>query len=76
MTAKTHIGAKCPCVSMAQRTAARSMPSHVSFTADERVIGNATKKHIAMNITIAVFCGKRLIVSRFSDPVVREDMTH
>ena len=43
---------------------------------DERVIGDAAKNLIAMNVAIAVFDTKQLIGRRFSDLFVQEDMKH
>ena len=54
----------------------RTTPSYVAFTADERMIGDAAKNQIAMNVKNTVFDAKRLIVRRFSDPIVQEDMKH
>ena len=54
----------------------RTTPSYVAFTADERMIGDAAKNQIAMNVKNTVFDAKRLIGRRFSDPVVQEDMKH
>ena len=50
--------------------------SRVAFTADERMIGDAAKNQIAVNVKNTVFDAKRLIGRRFSDPVVQEDMKH
>ena len=54
----------------------RTIPSYVAFTADERMIGDAAKNQIAMNVKNTVFDAKRLIGRRFSDPIVQEDMKH
>ena len=54
----------------------RTTPSYVAFTADERMIGDAAKNQIAMNVKNTVFDAKRLIGRRFSDPIVQEDMKH
>ena len=39
----------------------RTTPSYVAFTADERMIGDAAKNQIAMNVKNTVFDAKRLI---------------
>ena len=46
----------------------RTTPSYVAFTADERMIGDAARNQIAMNVATAVFDAKRLIGLWFSDP--------
>ncbi|KAK4193390.1 putative heat shock protein SSB [Podospora australis] len=49
-------------------------PSFVSFTAEERLIGEAAKNQAAMNPVNTVFDVKRLIGRRFDDPTVKKDM--
>ncbi|KAK3300210.1 heat shock protein 70 [Chaetomium fimeti] len=49
-------------------------PSFVSFTEDERLIGEAAKNQAAMNPVNTVFDVKRLIGRRFEDPTVKKDM--
>ncbi|EGC47363.1 conserved hypothetical protein [Histoplasma capsulatum var. duboisii H88] len=49
-------------------------PSFVSFTDDERLIGEAAKNQAAMNPQNTVFDIKRLIGRRFDDPVVKKDV--
>jgi heat shock protein 1/8 len=49
-------------------------PSFVSFTEDERLIGEAAKNQAAMNPVNTVFDVKRLIGRRFDDPTVKKDM--
>ncbi|TKA23001.1 Heat shock protein SSB [Salinomyces thailandicus] len=48
-------------------------PSFVSFTPEERLIGEAAKNQAAMNPTNTVFDVKRLIGRRFDDPTVKKD---
>ena len=51
MTAKTRIRAKCPCAWAATRAAGnRTTPSYVAFTEEKRMVGDATKTRIAMNV--------------------------
>jgi len=54
----------------------RITPSYVSFTADERLIGDAAKSAIASNPSNTVFDAKRLIGKKFSDPQVQSDIKH
>ncbi|KAK4229704.1 heat shock protein 70 family [Podospora fimiseda] len=49
-------------------------PSFVSFTDEERLIGEAAKNQAAMNPVNTVFDVKRLIGRRFDDPTVKKDM--
>lgn len=54
----------------------RTTPSYVSFTADERLIGDAAKSLVSSNPTNTVFDAKRLIGQKFNDPNVQSDMKH
>ena len=54
----------------------RTMPSYVSFTNEERLIGEAAKSSAANNPTNTVFDAKRLIGQKFSDPKVQSDMKY
>ena len=54
----------------------RTTPSYVSFTADERLIGEASKSSIASNPKNTVFDAKRLIGQKFNDPTTQSDMKH
>jgi L1 cell adhesion molecule like protein len=54
----------------------RTMPSYVSFTSEERLIGEAAKSSAANNPTNTVFDAKRLIGQNFDDPKVQSDMKH
>ncbi|KEF63385.1 heat shock protein SSB1 [Exophiala aquamarina CBS 119918] len=49
-------------------------PSFVSFTDEERLIGEAAKNQAAMNPANTVFDIKRLIGRRFDDPTVKKDV--
>jgi L1 cell adhesion molecule like protein len=54
----------------------RTMPSYVSFTQEERLIGEAAKSLAANNATNTVFDAKRLIGNNFNDEKVQSDMKH
>lgn len=54
----------------------RITPSYVSFTADERLIGDAAKSAIASNPTNTVYDAKRLMGKKFSDPKLQSIMKH
>jgi len=54
----------------------RTTPSYVSFTNDERLIGESAKSSVAQNPTNTVFDAKRLIGQKFTDPNVQSDMKH
>ncbi|KAJ4372230.1 Heat shock protein ssb1 [Neocucurbitaria cava] len=49
-------------------------PSFVSFTSEERLIGEAAKNQAAMNPANTVFDVKRLIGRRFEDETVKKDI--
>jgi heat shock protein 1/8 len=49
-------------------------PSFVSFTSEERLIGEAAKNQAAMNPENTVFDVKRLIGRRFEDETVKKDV--
>ncbi|KAJ6550451.1 heat shock cognate 70 [Mycena vulgaris] len=54
----------------------RTTPSYVSFSDNERLIGDAAKNQVAMNPTNTVFDAKRLIGRKFDDSEVQADMKH
>eukprot|EP00752_Nemacystus_decipiens_P016954 g15180.t1 len=54
----------------------RTTPSYVAFSNEERLIGDAAKHQVAMNVTNTVFDAKRLIGRSFSDPTVASDKKH
>ena len=54
----------------------RTTPSYVSFTSDERLVGDAAKQLAATNPKNTVFDAKRLIGRRFTDSTVQSDMKH
>ena len=54
----------------------RTTPSYVSFTSEERLIGDAAKSQVGQNHTNTVFDSKRLIGKKFNDDTVQSDMKH
>jgi L1 cell adhesion molecule like protein len=54
----------------------RTTPSYVSFTSEERLLGDAAKQVAAANPKNTVFDAKRLIGRRFNDPTVSADSKH
>jgi L1 cell adhesion molecule like protein len=54
----------------------RTTPSYVSFTDEERLVGDAAKQMAAANTKNTVFDAKRLIGRRFADATVQNDMKH
>ncbi|CAH00584.1 Hsp70 family ATPase KAR2 [Kluyveromyces lactis] len=54
----------------------RITPSYVSFTDDERLIGDAAKNQAASNPKNTIFDIKRLIGLQYNDPTVQRDIKH
>ena len=54
----------------------RTTPSYVSFTEEERLIGDAAKSMVSSNPSNTVFDAKRLIGQKFNDSKVQDDMKH
>jgi L1 cell adhesion molecule like protein len=54
----------------------RTTPSYVSFTSEERLLGDAAKQLAAANPRNTVFDAKRLIGRRFNDSSVAADSKH
>ncbi|KAJ2913740.1 hypothetical protein MD484_g6671, partial [Candolleomyces efflorescens] len=54
----------------------RTTPSYVSFSENERLIGDAAKNQTAMNPHNTVFDAKRLIGRKFDDAEVQSDLKH
>jgi len=52
---------------------ARTTPSMVGFTEDERLVGQPAKRQGVTNPTNTLFAVKRLIGRTFSDPVIEKD---
>ena len=54
----------------------RTTPSFVSFTDEERLIGDAAKSMASSNPTNTIFDAKRLIGKKYNDPSVQSDKIH
>ncbi|CAR24939.1 Hsp70 family ATPase KAR2 [Lachancea thermotolerans CBS 6340] len=54
----------------------RITPSYVSFTDDERLIGDAAKNQVAANPLNTIFDIKRLIGLKYNDKSVQRDIKH
>lgn len=54
----------------------RTTPSFVSFTDNERLIGDAAKNEFLSNPTNTVYDAKRMIGRDFADPKLQQDMKH
>jgi heat shock protein 1/8 len=54
----------------------RTTPSYVSFTDDERLVGDSAKSIAASNTKNTIFDAKRLIGRTFNDSVIQDDMKH
>jgi L1 cell adhesion molecule like protein len=61
---------------IASDSGARTVPSMVSFTDSERLIGDAAKSAAAANPRATVFDAKRMIGRAFADPVLQSDLKH
>jgi heat shock protein 1/8 len=55
------------------QTGSRIIPSYVSFTDEEKLVGDAAKSQSTMNPKNTVYDAKRLIGRKFTDPTVQED---
>jgi molecular chaperone DnaK (HSP70) len=61
---------------IASETGGRTVPSMVSFTDSERLIGDAAKAAAAANPRSTVFDAKRMIGRDFTDPQLQKDLKH
>jgi heat shock 70kDa protein 1/2/6/8 len=61
---------------IASDTGNRTVPSMVSFTDSERIIGDAAKSAAAAFPRSTVFDAKRMIGRPFSDPILQRDLRH
>jgi L1 cell adhesion molecule like protein len=55
---------------------ARTTPSYVAFTEQERIIGNGAKSQSAQNPENTIYDAKRLIGLKYNDPKVQSDIKH
>ncbi len=55
------------------QTGSRIIPSYVSFTDEEKLVGDAAKNQSTMNPKNTVYDAKRLIGRKFNDPTVVSD---
>jgi L1 cell adhesion molecule like protein len=56
------------------QTGSRIIPSYVSFTDEEKLVGDAAKNQSTMNPKNTVYDAKRLIGRKFNDSVVQDDV--
>jgi len=56
------------------QTGSRIIPSYVSFSEEEKLVGDAAKNQSTMNPKNTVYDAKRLIGRKFNDSVVQEDI--
>jgi L1 cell adhesion molecule like protein len=61
---------------IASESGARTVPSMVTFTESERLIGDASKSAAAAYPRATVFDAKRMIGRGINDPVLQSDMKH
>jgi L1 cell adhesion molecule like protein len=61
---------------IASESGNRTVPSMVSFTDTERLIGDSAKGAAAQNPRATVFDAKRMIGREFNDPLLQSDMKH
>ena len=61
---------------IASESGNRTVPSYVSFTEEERIIGDAAKSMSSTNPRNTVFDAKRLIGRTFDDPIVQRDVAN
>lgn len=54
----------------------RTTPSWVSFTEEERLVGDAAKNAATLNPTNTIYDAKRFIGRKFNDPSVQQDIKH
>ena len=54
----------------------RTTPSYVSFTEEERIIGDGAKNIASSNPTNTVFDAKRLIGKNYDDPTIQNDIKY
>jgi molecular chaperone DnaK len=55
---------------------ARTTPSIVAYTENERLVGQAAKRQAVTNASNTIFAVKRLIGRRYDDPMIVKDQKH
>eukprot|EP00911_Craspedida_sp_UC1_P002092 UC1_evm5s1611 len=58
---------------IANDVGARTTPSYVAFSGNERLIGQAAKSQAAMNPKNTIYDSKRIIGREYNDPVVQDE---
>jgi L1 cell adhesion molecule like protein len=61
---------------IASDTGNRTVPSMVTFSDTERLIGDASKSAAATHPRATIFDAKRMIGREFTDPVLQKDLKH
>merc|ERR1712222_122720 len=61
---------------IANEQGSRTTPSFISFTASERLVGEAAKNSASINPSNTIFDAKRLIGRKYEDSVVQMDLKH
>ena len=61
---------------IANDSGSRTTPSYVSFSGNQRLVGDAAKSSSSRNPVNTVFDAKRLIGRKFDDDTVQRDMAH
>ena len=56
------------------QTGSRIIPSYVSFSTDEKLVGDPAKSQSTMNPKNTVYDAKRLIGRKFDDPAIKDDI--
>ena len=72
---RCHHGWLCPRI-IENSEGARTTPSIVAFTENERLVGQAAKRQAVTNASNTIFAVKRLIGRRYDDPMIVKDQKH
>ena len=63
------------CDIIANDQGSRTTPSYVAFTDNERLIGESAKNQASNNSANTVYDAKRLIGRKFSDPIIKNEIS-